>query len=129
HTVQVSAASETWSGGSTIPAATVAVLGTALSTTLTDSTGTGTGSIGSTFNIADNKLDFLAAGETLTVLYNVQVSDATTSATQTVTVTVDGANDAVAVTSGPESSSVAELPNTTASSAPDTTNGTLAFSD
>ena len=39
------------------------------------------------------------------------------------------ANDAVAVTSGPESGSVAELPNTTASSTPDTTNGTLAFSD
>src|ERR1043165_5907429 len=133
HTVHVTVGSETWSGGSTIPAATVAGLGTALSTTLTDSTGAGTGTIDSTFSIADSNLDFLAAGETLTVVYNVQVSDVTTSATQTVSVTIDGANDAVNVTSGPDSGSVAEQPNMVGSSSLDSTTpvptGTLAFTD
>ena len=38
------------------------------------------------FNIADHDLDYLAAGETLTVNYNVKVSDASTNANQTVSV-------------------------------------------
>ena len=104
-------------------------------TTLNDSTGTGTGSVDWTFSIADNNLDFLSAGETLTVNYNVTVSDGSTSATQTVTVTVDGANDAIVITSGPESGSVAEQENMTGSPTPDTatpdapSTGTLSFSD
>ena len=94
HTVAVSLGSETWSGGSTIPAATQADLAAALTTTLHDSTGTGTGSVDWNFGLADKDFDFLAAGETLTVNYNVEVSDASTTSTQTVTVTVTGANDA-----------------------------------
>jgi VCBS repeat-containing protein len=133
HTVAVTVASETWSAGGSIPAATQADLATAVTTTLHDSTGTGTGSVDWNFGAADRDFDFLAAGETLTVNYNVKVSDASTSATQTVSVTVTGANDAVAVTSGPESASVAELPNTHGSSTLDTTSpmptGTLAFTD
>jgi VCBS repeat-containing protein len=130
HTVAVSLGSETWSGGSTIPAATQADLAAALTTTLHDSTGTGTGSVDWNFGIADKDLDFLAAGETLTINYNVGVSDASTTSTQTVTVTVTGANDAPTITSGPESASVAELPGITGSSALDTTStSTLAFTD
>jgi VCBS repeat-containing protein len=132
HSVLVSVASATWSGGS-VPADTLSALPSALLTTLHDSTGTGTGGVDWTFSIADNKLDFLSAGETLTVTYNVKVSDASTNATQTVTVTVNGANDAPTITSGPGSASVAELPNTFGSSTLDTTSpvptGTLAFSD
>jgi VCBS repeat-containing protein len=129
HTVAVSLGSEAWSGGSSIPAATQADLATALTTTLHDSTGTGTGGVDWNFGLADQDLDFLAAGETLSINYNIKVSDASTSSTQTVTVTVTGANDAPVITSGPEAATVAELPNTINSSTPDTASSTLAFSD
>jgi VCBS repeat-containing protein len=133
HTVAVSVGSETWSGGSTVPAATHADLAAALTTALHDSTGTGTGSVDWNFGIADQDLDFLAAGETLTVNYDIKVSDASTEATQTVSVVVTGANDAVVVTSGPESASLSEMANTTGSPALDTTSpdptGTLTFGD
>lgn len=130
HTVAVTLAP---TSGPTVPAATQADLATALTTTLHDSTGTGSGSIDWNFAIPDHDLDYLAAGETLTVNYNVKVSDATTSATQTVSVVITGANDAVAITSGPQSASVAEQAGVTGSTSLDTTTpvptGTLAFTD
>jgi VCBS repeat-containing protein len=130
HTVAVSVASETWSGGSAIPTATLADLANALATTLTDSTGTGSGSVNWTFSIPDSDLDFLAQGETLTTVYDVTVSDGSTSATDTVTITAVGANDPVTITSGPESGTVAEQPNVTGSSTPDTSApGSLSFTD
>jgi VCBS repeat-containing protein len=130
HTVAVMLASETWSGGPTIPAATQADLAAALITTLHDSTGTGSGSIDWNFGLADKDFDFLAAGQTLTVDYNIKVSDASTSSIQVVAVTVTGANDPVVFTSGPQTGSVAELPGVTGSTALDTTApGTLNFTD
>jgi hypothetical protein len=51
------------------------VLADALSTTTTDSTGSGSGSIALTFSVADTAFDFLAAGQTLTLIYNVTVTD------------------------------------------------------
>jgi VCBS repeat-containing protein len=132
HTVTTSLLS---TSGPVVPAATQADLAAALSTTLTDSTGTGTdtGSVDWNFNIADHDLDFLAEGQILTVNYNVKVSDASTNANQTVSVVVTGANDAVTITSGPGSASLAEQANTTGSSALDTTSpvptGTLSFTD
>jgi VCBS repeat-containing protein len=133
HTVAVSLASETWSGGPTVPAMTQAALGAAVTTALHDSTGTGAGSVDWNFAIADNDLDFLAAGETLTLNYNVAVSDASTTSTQMVSVTVTGANDAPTISSGPESASLAEQPGVTGSTALDTTSptptGTLDFTD
>lgn len=130
HTVAVSVASETWSGGSAIPAATLADLTNALATTLNDSTGTGSGSVNWTFSIPDSDLDFLAQGETLTTVYDVTVSDGSTSATDTVTITAVGANDPVTITSGPESGTVAEQPNVTGSPTPDTSApGSLSFTD
>jgi len=133
HTVAVTLDSTSWSGGGSVPAATQADLAAAVTTTLHDSMGTGTGSVDWNFGIPDQDLDFLAANETLTVNYNVKVSDASTNATQTVSVTVTGANDAPAITSGPESASVAEQPDMTGSTALDTTTpvptGTLAFTD
>jgi VCBS repeat-containing protein len=130
HTVTTTLTS---TSGPAVPAATQADLAAALSTTLHDSTGTGTGSVDWNFNIADQDLDYLAAGETLTVNYSVKVSDASTNATQTVSVVVTGANDAVAIASGPESGSVSEQPGVNGSSSLDSTTpsptGTLAFSD
>jgi VCBS repeat-containing protein len=130
HTVTTTLTS---TSGPAVPGATQADLAAALSTTLHDSTGTGTGSVDWNFNIADNDLDFLAAGEQLTVNYNVKVSDASTNANQTVSVVITGANDPVAITSGPESGSVTEQANTFGSTSLDSTTptptGTLAFTD
>ena len=130
HTVAVVLAS---TSGATVPAATQADLAAALTTTLHDSTGTGAGSLDWNFAIADHDLDYLAAGEITTLTYNIKVSDASTSATQTVSVVITGANDPVTITSGPESASLSEMANTTGSSALDTTSptptGTLAFTD
>jgi VCBS repeat-containing protein len=130
HTVATSLLS---TSGPTVPAATQADLAGALSTTLHDSTGTGTGSVDWNFNIADHDLDFLAEGQQLTVNYNVKVSDASTNANQTVSVVITGANDPVTITSGPQSGSVAEQANTSGSTSLDSTTpvptGTLTFTD
>ena len=126
HTVSVTLASTS----SAVPAATQADLAHAVTTVLHDSTGTGSGSIDWNFAIPDKDLDYLSAGQTLTVDYNVKVSDGSTSSTQTVAVVITGANDAVAITSGPESASLTEQPNTVGSPTPDTTPvQTLAFTD
>jgi VCBS repeat-containing protein len=130
HTVAVTLGS---TSGPAVPAATQADLAAALTTTLHDSTGTGTGNVDWNFNIADKDLDFLAAGETETINYHVQVSDGSSTATQTVSVVVTGANDAVTVTSGPQSGSVAEQAGVNGSTSLDQTSpvptGTLAFTD
>jgi VCBS repeat-containing protein len=133
HTVTTTLGTTSVSGGGSVPAATQADLAAAISTTLHDSTGTGTGSVDWNFNIADHDLDFLAEGQTLTVNYNVKVSDASTNANQTVSVVVTGANDDVAITSGPGSASVSEQTGMTGSTSLDSTTpvptGTLSFSD
>jgi VCBS repeat-containing protein len=130
HTVTVALDS---TSGPTPPPATQADLAAALTTTLHDSTGTGSGSIDWNFAIADKDLDYLAAGETLTVNYDIKVADGSTSSTQTVSVVITGANDPVTITSAPESASLSEQPGVTGSSAIDTTSptptGTLAFTD
>jgi VCBS repeat-containing protein len=130
HTVT---ATLTSTSGGPVPAATQGDLAAALTTTLNDSTGTGAGSVDWNFNIADHDLDYLAAGETLTVNYDIKVSDASTDSTQTVSVVITGANDAPTISSGPESGSVAEQANMTGSTSLDTTTpsptGTLAFTD
>jgi VCBS repeat-containing protein len=130
HTVATSLLS---TSGPAVPAATQTDLTTALTTTLHDSTGTGNGTVDWNFNVADHDLDFLAEGETLTVNYNVKVSDASTNANQTVSVVITGANDPVTITSGPQSGSVAEQANTAGSTSLDSTSpvptGTLAFTD
>lgn len=130
HTVTVALDS---SSEPTAPAATQADLAAALTTTLHDSTGTGTGSIDWNFAILDKDVDYLAAGEMLTVNYDIKVADGSTSSTQTVSVVITGANDAPVITSGPESASLSEQPGVTGSSAIDTTSpvptGTLSFND
>lgn len=130
HTVTVTLDA---TSGPTPPAATQADLAAALTTTLHDSTGIGTGSIDWNFAIPDKDLDYLAANETLTVNYDVKIADGSTSSTQTVYVVITGANDAPVVTSGPQTASLAEQPGVTGSSALDTTSpvptGTLSFND
>jgi VCBS repeat-containing protein len=82
------------------------VLASALTTSVsTDITGF-KGSVDVTFSAADKNFDFLAAGETLTIVYNVTVTDSSgNSVTQPVAITVTGSNDApvlAADASGPQ---------------------------
>jgi VCBS repeat-containing protein len=100
HTVGQSAPTFEWSGG-TLSEDQKAALTAANTLTLTetDSSGTGFGSVAWTHSAADGAFDFLAKGETLTVQYNVTVDDGHggPAASQAVTITITGANDAPAV--------------------------------
>jgi VCBS repeat-containing protein len=99
HAVSTSVASATWSGGATLPSGLAAVLPGALSTTTADSTGSGSGSIAVTLSAADSAFDFLAAGQTVTVTYDVTVTDNSgVSSTQQVTFTITGTDDAPVIT-------------------------------
>jgi VCBS repeat-containing protein len=72
------------------------VLTVASSLTLTphDSTGTGLGSVDFSYSAADSSFDFLAAGETLTITYEITVTDEHDEASiQPVTITITGSND------------------------------------
>src|SRR5262245_43531342 len=71
-------------------------------------TGNG-GSIGWSFSVAGRALDFLQGGVVLTQKYDVTVSDGHGgTATQTVTITINGTNDAPVITSATQSGSVTE---------------------
>ena len=95
HTVSTSVASTTGSGGATLPSGLAAVLAGAISTTTTDSTGSRSGLIAVTFSAADDNFDFLPAGQTLAITYNVTVTDNNgVSSSQPFTITITGANDA-----------------------------------
>jgi len=84
HQVSVALDTAVWSANpSFVPSDTLADLQTALTTALHDSTGSGTGGIDWTFSIPDHDLDFLSPGETLTMTYDVTVTDGTTSSIQT----------------------------------------------
>ncbi|EFL89370.1 VCBS domain-containing protein [Ahrensia sp. R2A130] len=71
--------------------------------------GTNDGSVGWTYTIGDDDLDFLAAGEVVTVTYPVTVSDGNGGVdTQEITVTITGTNDAPTFTSLDQISAVTE---------------------
>ena len=97
HTVSVSVRSSTISSGA-ISTALQAALNTALAASVTsDSKGNtaSTGTIGLNFAVPDKTLDGLQAGQKVTETYAVTVADNHGgTATQTVTVTITGANDA-----------------------------------
>src|SRR5262249_25474666 len=116
HTVSQAAPSFVWSGG-TLTDDQQAALTAASRLTLaeTDSTHSGAASVAWTYSAADNAFDFLAAGETLTVTYDVTVKDNNnTTAVQTVTVTVTGTNDAPTIVAGSTATgAIRELANKT----------------
>ena len=102
HTASTSLITAAWSGGATIPISD-SVLQAALSATVNDFTGIAIGSVGWNFALADSLVQFLGQGETLTLTYNVTVTDEhLASSTQTVKVTIQGTNDNPVITSGPE---------------------------
>ena len=99
HFVDATVASAIWSANPSFvidPTLADALLA-AFTTSLDETVGTGTGSIDWEFAIADHYLDFLAFGETLTVTYDVALSDPFTSVIETVTITLNGAQDDLVV--------------------------------
>ncbi len=99
----------------------------------TPSPGTGpvTGQIAWQFSVADQEIDFLAAGETLTLTYRVNVTDDsgvsdTNTASQLITITVIGTNDVPLVAVGDVTGGVTELV-TPVGDLTDT--GTITFTD
>ena len=83
-----------WSDG-TLTTQQQAVLTNAFSLgSLSDSTGSGQGQFAWTWALAENSLDFLSEGETLTLRYTVTLTDNHgATSTQPVVITVTGAND------------------------------------
>jgi VCBS repeat-containing protein len=118
HVVSHDTPTYAWSGGALITAQTDAL--TAASTLAlheTDSTGSGAGSVAFDYSAADHSFDFLAAGQTLTVTYDITVADYNngvangTSSVQPVTITIHGTNDLAtitATTAGSDAGTVAE---------------------
>ncbi|WP_264224082.1 VCBS domain-containing protein, partial [Pararhizobium sp. YC-54] len=107
-------------------------LGSFVATIADASTGDGTGAIGWTFTVNDGAIDYLAAGETITQVYTVTVTDSSGATdTQTVTVTINGTNDAPVITSGPGTGSVSEIADGALgeTTAPLTATGALTFGD
>ena len=84
-----------WSGG-TIDAGLKALLEAGFSASVTDAAAPGTTPWAYTVN--DANLDFLKAGETITLTYTLTATDtASATATDTVTITITGTNDAPVV--------------------------------
>ena len=81
---------------------------------LTDTTGSGTGGSDTwTFSAQDGNFDYLAAGETVTLTYTVQVDDGHGGiVTLPVTIIVTGTNDTPVITSVPQTGAITELFNT-----------------
>jgi VCBS repeat-containing protein len=107
HTVSIGAPGVVWSGGAVAPAATSAALASALSATLTETQGSGT--VAFALAIADGKLDFLAAGETLKVVYLLTVTDSSGAvSSQPVTFVFTGTNDVPTLTGAHASGATVE---------------------
>ncbi|MBT9312860.1 VCBS domain-containing protein, partial [Leptothoe kymatousa] len=85
-----------------------------------------------TFSVNDGDIDYLAAGETLTQVYTVTVTDtANTTATQTVTITINGTNDVPVIETATATGAVTEIADGAAGETVDalTTTGNITFSD
>ncbi len=124
-----------WSGGDAcdIPAATLAALATAMSASVangSDSTDTGHGTLDWTFSLPDHLSDFLSHGETLTIVYDVTVTDDQgVSSTQPVTVQITAANDQPVITVACSDLEGAVAEDVCASSGVLSDSGTVTFSD
>jgi FecR protein len=100
HTSSAAFASDVVSGGGVLPSAALAALQSAITTGIaTDSTGAGSGTLIWNFSAPEHLFDFLRAGQTLSLTYDVTINDNNggvangMSATQPVTVVVTGTNN------------------------------------
>ncbi|NPV20208.1 Npun_F0296 family exosortase-dependent surface protein [Bradyrhizobium aeschynomenes] len=88
------------------------------------------GKIDWTYAIADDTLDFLGAGQTVTVTSTVTIDDHQGhTAMSAVVVTINGTNDLPVVTSEVQSAEIAERTDTSGSDLLDQANGTITFGD
>lgn len=130
HSAAASLKSATWAVGASIPVATQTALASSMSASIkTDGI---SGTLDWLFSLADSNVDFLAAGEVLTTVYEVRVADShSAGSVQDVTIVIAGANDVSGVDAGNSvlASSISELPDVRDSNSIDTTSGTIAFSD
>ncbi|MBD9626706.1 tandem-95 repeat protein [Ensifer sp. ENS06] len=88
--------------------------------------------VGWSFNVVDSVLDSLQSGQKLTQTYDVTVDDGKGGkATQTVTITITGTNDAPVITSVSQGGAVTEIADgaTGENTATHTHGGTIGFSD
>lgn len=110
HSVGAALASARLSDGSALPAPLAAALPGALTVMLLDeATGDAQGGYRWDFALDSAATQFLAAGQDLVLTYDVQVSDNHgASATQQVTITVRGANDAPVIAMSPDGSPVGQ---------------------
>ena len=99
-----------------------------------ESTSAAGGTIDWTYLVGNDAVDFLAAGEVITLSFDVQINDGIFSLVQTVTVTVTGTNDAPEITSAAQATTLNEAAEAAAddpsANAGDlTAAGTLDFTD
>ncbi|WP_316232400.1 VCBS domain-containing protein [Bradyrhizobium sp. SZCCHNR1051] len=88
------------------------------------------GKVDWTYAITDGSLDFLGAGQTVTVTTTVTLDDHQgKSATSTIVVNITGTNDLPVVTSEVQSAEIAERAAMSGSDLLDTVSGTIAFED
>ena len=101
HTVAAVLTSAGLNNSATLPAGLQALLADAVAVTLPDvATGDAHGQYLWDFAVANSAVQFLAAGQTLTLAYDITVTDNHgAAATQRVNVTITGANDAPVITS------------------------------
>ncbi|WP_422370452.1 VCBS domain-containing protein [Hoeflea sp.] len=124
-----SVVSQTLQGGGTLtPAQLDALLaGFGLDTpggiTIESTTAAG-GTIDWTYFVNNEAVDFLAEGDVVTLAFDVQINDGIFTATQTVTITVTGTNDAPVITSAVTEGGVTED-----MAAPQEATGTVEFTD
>ena len=129
-----SLASAVWSGG-TVPTDTQTAVAAAFDASVaTDSTNTGAGSLAWSFSLADHFADFLREGETLTLTYDVIVTDNSGGAVpasdvKQVTVTITGSNDQPVITAGDSANLTEDASQTGLDTPALATSGTLAFTD
>src|SRR5262249_36301578 len=103
-------------------------LGTFTPTLTHDATGGSTGTVGWTFSVSDQAVDFLATGQTLTQTYTVQVADNNGGFTnQDVTLTITDITDAFKIAPG-EVLDLKSLPNNTLTSPLIENDGTIVAS-
>src|SRR5947209_9354540 len=128
HTTSATLHSAVVSGGTVVPAASLAHFQTAMqSQILSDSNGNG--QLKWSFSDADSDFDFLANNQTLVLTYDIQVSDNHGgTAIQTVKVTVTGTDDKP-VFNMATTATVTEQANQTLSLSPDTVHVALNFTD
>lgn len=128
HTMSAVLATAQLSGGAPLPAGLAAALGGAVTTTLLDpATGDGHAQYRWDFALNNAATQFLAAGQTLQLTYDVVATDSHgASAAQQVAITITGANDAPVVAAGDVTAAVIEAVVPVGSLGD---SGTLAFAD